>query len=160
VKVQHKVNLAWLRENREQLFAEAVKHYRAGRKWWVYPLQQTREEQSARIVEDPWESRIVVYLKGRSEPLLVSDILEWALGVQVRDQNHGQLIRVGSLLKRLGCKAARRRVDGVVRTVWTIPDEYSGQPLAMAAPVRFEQIENDTLTPVNGETDLIGNIYG
>jgi hypothetical protein len=128
VKAQQKVNLAWLRENREQLFAEAVKLYQAARKWWVYPLQQTRDEQAARIVEDPWEARIAAYLKGRSEPLGVSDILEWALGVDIKNQSHGQLIRVGSSLKRLGCKPMRRRIDGAVRTVWTIPEEYSGLP--------------------------------
>lgn len=52
------IDLQWLRENRDQLFAEACSRYTKGEAWWDVP----REEQERLVMEhytaDPWEEKI------------------------------------------------------------------------------------------------------
>lgn len=49
------INLQMIRENREQLFAEAVERFKRGENWWEMPLELTRVEQEARRERDAWE---------------------------------------------------------------------------------------------------------
>jgi predicted P-loop ATPase len=149
VKVQN-INLSWLRDNREQLFAEAVRLYQANRTWWTYPKLEAQEQRDARIVDDTWDYRVADFLKGRSS-VFVIDVLETALGVDVKDQSRAQSTRVGVLLRKLGCEPERKRVDGErqPKTFWHVPKEYGAQPLAMSGPVQFEKTKEPSLTPAN-----------
>ncbi len=159
VKV-HKVDLPWLREHREQLFAESVQLYQSKRTWWTYPKKETREHRAARLVEDSWDYQIAEFLKGRREAL-VREILEWALRIEVRDQTRSQSTRVGQSLKKLGCVPVQRRMNGSTpRTVWIIPEEYSKQLLTLNGPQQFENIKEPFLPPADDCLDLIGDIEG
>jgi hypothetical protein len=145
------VDLEWLRRNREQLFAEAVALYRADRKWWIYPLEETRSRQEARNVGDPWTGRVRQYLRGRSEVDDLSDLLEWAVGVPVHLQQHAQLTRIGTILRKLGCRQQKqRRVNGRRTRPWTVPAEWGTLPLTISGP-RFPCLQKTNY-------DLIGPI--
>jgi Virulence-associated protein E/Bifunctional DNA primase/polymerase, N-terminal len=75
------IDLDWLRDNRDQLFAEAVNLYRGGVRWWPgrdFERQTIRDEQEARYESDAWEEPIQRYLDGLTIPKKTT-ILEIAL---------------------------------------------------------------------------------
>jgi predicted P-loop ATPase len=147
------VDLEWLRRNREQLFAEAVSLYRADRKWWIYPREETRSRQDARNVGDPWTGPVRQYLRGRSEIDDLSDLLELAVDVPVHLQQHAQLTRIGTILRKLGCSQQnQRRVKGRRTRPWTVPAEWAALPLTISGP-SFPVLADETY-------DLIGQIRG
>jgi predicted P-loop ATPase len=45
---KRKLDIDWLKANREQLFAEAISYFKAGEQWWLTP----EEEEIARVVAD------------------------------------------------------------------------------------------------------------
>lgn len=56
------IDLAWLRENREQLFAEAQARYVAGEAWWDVPRGDQEAAILAHYSADPWEDRLASWL--------------------------------------------------------------------------------------------------
>jgi predicted P-loop ATPase len=143
-----KINLQWLTDNREQLFAEAAAEYKAGRKWWIWPSIETQELQEDRQAADPWEERIRDYLRGRTEIADLTELLNFAIDIAVDRQTQAHLTRVGILLRKLGCvKQTRRRVNGLLRRPWTIPPEFSQQDCIHNGPIldQFPSIQNSDL---------------
>ena len=138
------IDLAWLSTNRDQLFAEAVALYKAGRKWWVYPKAATLAEQEARAAEDPWTDAVRRYLCGRAE-VDASDILNHVLQIPTERQTKAHSTRAGITLKRLGCKAQamRRGAGGRRSRPWVVPAEFAGQILTVLGPVQFTPIESN-----------------
>jgi predicted P-loop ATPase len=60
------INTAALESDRDRLFAEAVKRYRDGARWWPdkdFEREYTMPEQAARYEGDVWEDQIKVYLE-------------------------------------------------------------------------------------------------
>jgi Virulence-associated protein E-like domain len=81
------IDLKWLRDNRDQLFAEAVHLYRAGIHWWPdrdFELKTIRDEQESRYEPDAWEEPIQRYLDGLSAPkqTTILEIATNALGYE------------------------------------------------------------------------------
>jgi Virulence-associated protein E len=132
-----RVDLEWLRANREQLFAEAVALYKAGRKWWVWPRNATQMQQAERQVADPWVTPIEMYLYGRQE-VTPAEVLEYALKVPTGQQTHAHLTRVGHTLSELGCVrlAQCRRGSSRVRP-WSVPDKYTSRTRDERDPAGF-----------------------
>jgi predicted P-loop ATPase len=132
-----KIDLDWLRQNRDQLFAEAVTLYKTGRKWWKYPREATLEIQDARRPEDPWTEPVRAYLQGRNEIGDAGEVLLFACSVDVERQTPAQLIRVGMLLKKFGCiRQNQRRVKGARHRPWSVPaDLAAGRVISGFAPV-------------------------
>jgi hypothetical protein len=121
-----RVNLEWIRANRDQLFAEALRDFTAGRKWWVMPAI-AREHQAARAVEDPWEQRIEDYLRGREGSISTIDVLQWGLNVEPAQQTKSDLTRVGITLTKLGCNRTRVSKDGRQQWRRIVPPQYAAQ---------------------------------
>jgi predicted P-loop ATPase len=146
VKVCQAPNLEWLREHRDQLFAEAVCLYKANRKWHVYPLKAVRAEQEMRITEDPWADSIAEYLCGRRE-VTVSEIIGCVLRIPLRDRNEGMLRKVGRSLSRLKCTAVPpHRVPGKPKPIrsWLVPEELAKQKIKVSSrdiEETFNQVE-------------------
>ena len=58
-----------LAHDRDQLFAEAVRRYRAGDKWWPddeFEQKHVNKEQDERFEADPWEETINAHIVGLS----------------------------------------------------------------------------------------------
>lgn len=143
-----RINLEWLQENREQLFAEAVALYKAGRKWWVYPRQETLAKQEARTPEDPWATPVRAYLQGRSEIRDTSEVLTHVLGVPLERQSKTHQMRVGQILRSLACaQLSRRRIDGKRARPWTVPEELARAPIAITGPGTFRVPPADGVAP-------------
>lgn len=92
-------NTDWLREQREQLFAEAVALYRrvpvdapaaariaAGAGWWDVPLELAESEQEARKTGHPWEELIYKFIHFERVPVSAWDGIPGAReGEEFRD---------------------------------------------------------------------------
>jgi len=62
------IDLAALRRDRDQLWAEAVSLFRAGTPWWLENQELIREaatEQADRFEGDPWEESIATFIEDR-----------------------------------------------------------------------------------------------
>jgi putative DNA primase/helicase len=111
------VDLVWLKENREQLFAEAVARYQQGESWWDVPIDEQREKIQARRQEDPWTAPIARFLENRPT-VSSSEVLREGVGKLVEHQTHSDMRRVARILKELEYEKCSERVDGVRRRMW------------------------------------------
>ena len=102
-------NIAWIKSNRDQLWAEAVSRYRAGEKHWIEDkdvLEACRRHQNAARNVDAWEDILREEFAGRNT-IALADILD-ALGLKPDRYGKSEQIRVGIALKALGFKRARQ----------------------------------------------------
>jgi predicted P-loop ATPase len=134
------INLAALRQDREQLFAEAVFRFQRGDPWWVENDDQKRmltEEQDARVEEDDWEVIIAKWLSdgvaadpGRGWPrsnrldrTTSAEIATKALGMQPKEINRATQTRIGNIMKRLGYSKRRVCIEGRREWIYETPDK-------------------------------------
>lgn len=106
-----RIDLAYLRMHREQLFAEAVALIKAGRKWWVMPRQSTADMQSSRLAADPWGEQIRRYLANNTLTEVTSHELMNAVGVVAANQTRGTQTRIGVAMKNFPKWVKRQRYE-------------------------------------------------
>jgi predicted P-loop ATPase len=64
------IDLEGLKQNRDQLWAEALHAYKAKESWWLddaKTIKAAQIQQENRRVEDPWEEKIAPFLDGKAE---------------------------------------------------------------------------------------------
>lgn len=120
--VVHEVNLDFLKEQREQLFAEAVHRYQVGEDWWQIPQKDAEREQESRRDDDVWQPRIESFLVGRMSTN-VPDLLEFCLDIKADKQDKRAQMRVSSILRVLGFERKLERQGVTVLRVWRRPDK-------------------------------------
>jgi putative DNA primase/helicase len=101
VKVQS-VEIQKIREDREQLFAEAYHLYRNGATWWDMPKEETEAEQKDRVQHDAWEDPIRDFLFKREAPATIMEIATGALKKDPGTVCKPTQNRIGRILKELG----------------------------------------------------------
>lgn len=102
-----------LRDERDQLWGEAVQRYRAGEAWFPEAglLEVIREAQGVRVLADEWEPRIARHVDGL-EFTTVADCLQ-SLGIEAKDWSPFHQQRAARCLVRLGFEKRRVAVgDG------------------------------------------------
>jgi predicted P-loop ATPase len=100
------IDIDALRNDRDQLFAEAVHAYRAGEKWWPdgdFERQHITPEQEARYEADPWEDAIAGHVAALAR-VRVSDIARNVLGIEDGKIGTAEQRRIGAVLTCLGWK--------------------------------------------------------
>lgn len=105
-----------IKEEREQLFAEAVHRYMKGEPWWDMPVDATLTEQAERQQGDPWEAGILSYLEGRKRAD-VSGILG-SLGLEVKHFDKSCQMRVSDVLRANGWTRKRLFENGRQSRIW------------------------------------------
>lgn len=94
------IDLSWIKENREQLFAEALTYWTAHKAdWWEVP--NATEEQSQRYAADPWEDDIAYHLATKTFSS-IEDLMADPLKIDIDKRTHAQKLRVAKILQRLG----------------------------------------------------------
>jgi hypothetical protein len=82
------IDLDWLRDNRDQLLAEAVQLFRNGGHWWPnrdFERRVIREEQETRYEPDVWEELIQRYLDGLlTKRTTILEVAADALGFELK----------------------------------------------------------------------------
>jgi predicted P-loop ATPase/phage/plasmid primase-like uncharacterized protein len=115
------VDLQWIKESRDQLFAEAVKLYKAGTPWWDIPVDMAKDEQDKRRQGDVWDEPVADYVDGRFW-VTTGQVLEQALRVPIERQDYQSQRRVGSILRALGWMPKVRKSAGRCERGWLPPD--------------------------------------
>lgn len=98
-----------LARDRDQLFAEAVHAYRAGRQWWpddAFEREHIAPEQETRFEEDAWEEIIKREITARDRVTVVG-IARDALQLDTPKIGTAEQRRIGAILQRLGWKQVR-----------------------------------------------------
>lgn len=129
-----RVNLQWIRENREQLFAEALARYRSGERWHLEGdvIEEAKETQEAHTLTDPIENKIRRYLNSpipvtnvdfsanpdagqtRAE-VTIDELISQCLN---KDWSMFTARRVGQALRRLGWEKKRKRDSTTGDLIW------------------------------------------
>lgn len=113
-----KVDLAWIRENREMLFAEAVQRFRSGEPWYDVPVELAKEQQNARQSGDVFDEALEYYLNAHPE-VTISQVLREGLGIDKPEKwDRSMQMRVSSVLRRCGYIRVSARKDGDVVRIW------------------------------------------
>lgn len=95
------INLDYAKENRDQLFAEAVALYKSGATWYEMPRMETERVQEIRRHVDEWETVIDIWLERRNETS-IGEITGDCLRIEIGKLDMGSTRRVGGILRRLG----------------------------------------------------------
>ncbi|MDH5612196.1 MAG: virulence-associated E family protein [Gammaproteobacteria bacterium] len=137
------VNKEWVREHRDQLWAEALQLYENKFQWWVSRETPEREAewllvtdvQDSRMQADPWEGLLIKFFaKSVNEYFHAHEILE-GIGVDGGHQTQAHVNRIAPILRSLGWKNTRKRIpDGngrkVQARVWINQDLLDEVPLS------------------------------
>ena len=116
------IDLKAIERDRDQLWAEAVAHFKAGTKWWVTDtdtIALVRDEQADRYVDDAWQEPIARFLRSQAD-VSIGDVLSNLLIERARwtqaDQNG-----VARCLKVLGWErfAVPGHYASGVTVLWT-----------------------------------------
>ena len=112
------IDLDWLRENRGQLFAEAVARFQAGEDWWSVPAAQAAAEADRRRIEDPWGAVISAWLVPGGD-YSNTQILTGALGVEPKDFTDRNAKRVARIMRLLGWVQSLERKGTKKTRLWS-----------------------------------------
>jgi predicted P-loop ATPase len=138
---------------RGQLWAEAVRRYRSGEKWYLETAALEAEQAAAaaeRYDRDEWQDTIAETIAG--EPFARMRDLFQRLRIDHRDQTPSAQLRISRILQVLGWKRASRKIDGTVVRVY-LPPSTGAKVVAFPAPV-----DGEGVNPVNQET--LANLMG
>ncbi len=114
----NKADLAYVREHRDQIWAEALHRYRAGETWWLTAEEEEEAERvrQNRYVWDIWTEKVEEYVNGR-DMLTSYQIMQEALDctgkIERRDQH-----RIAAIMRALGWESKVVRLDGRVARRW------------------------------------------
>lgn len=130
-----RVDVAAIERDRLQLWAEGAARWRAGGIEWAAAEALGRAEHRAFKVSDVWEERIAAWLDqpdiGGMTPrasgkVRIVEVLEQALGLDIRSVKKPDEMRVARILGNLDMEKADKWIDGKTRKVWV---DISSPPL-------------------------------
>ena len=123
-----KADLDYIKENREQIFAEAVHLYKLGTPRHEVP-QSAIEEQERRREQDPWEEIIASHLGGKNMifvnqmpvEITAARVATNILGIRTEHYDQRSARRIGKCLRVLGyiANGSERSADGSVARIFT-----------------------------------------
>lgn len=116
-----KINLDRVRDDRDQLWAEAVHHYHAGEPWWVQPgeLEVVEAEQANRTDIDIWTDAVLHAVEGK-KTILLSEIAR-ELGIPTKEADKRHAARIGRIMSSIGWETRRDVKSGSPRIKFTKP---------------------------------------
>ncbi len=135
VRTDGEVDLDGITEQRDQIWAEAVRLFEQGTKWWELP-DDAADEQEARYIGDSWEGRIQLWLAGRMPGdkaypprsdigwnipatwATTDELLLHAIGADAAKHGRPEQMRVAAIMKRLRWEQRRELVDGYRQRRW------------------------------------------
>ncbi|MBF0461686.1 MAG: conjugal transfer protein TraC, partial [Magnetococcales bacterium] len=108
------IDLDGLKNEREQLFAEAVAAYKSGEKWWLDAAMEdeVQEIQEHFTQKDPWDKMVKDYLDSHKyEGITVESILK-EIEPEEGKWSRASSTRIGEIVHSLGWKKKRPRTEG------------------------------------------------
>lgn len=99
------INLRGIEIERDQLWAEAVQAYDKGEAWHLTDEELVKlavKEQSDRYEDDAWTEPVRAWCESRHKVgVTTEDVLEVCLQIEVGKWTHGDISRVGAILRRM-----------------------------------------------------------
>ena len=126
VRINGRVDIEALTEERDQLWAEAVVAYNGGEAWWLTQEAEAalRDSSEAFRVVDPWENAVATWLEvpklDGAKAITSQRILVDVLGMRLQDVDQKASNRLAAIMRRLGWRNRVARVEGGSRIarVW------------------------------------------
>lgn len=125
------IDIKALKQDRIQLWAEAVYHYKSG--LYIGPTPEEQElakiEQAKRIESDPWEDAVKRALDDvQHRPFTTGEIMA-GMSMQLREKDHQSKRRIGAILSSMGYSHKARWDAELCKTVraWQGKQETTGE---------------------------------
>ena len=102
------IDIEALIRDRDQLFAEAARHYRGGTPWWPdrsFERDAILPEQDARYEADAWEETISAYLQNQ-ERVTVGQVARDGIGIETPRIGTADQRRIAAAMEHLGWERA------------------------------------------------------
>jgi len=130
INVDQQVNIQYIKDNRDQLFAEAL--YRVeclNEKFWEYPEEESKNAQAQFMVRSQFEDTIDKWLENpigmnghkidiESNGLIISDIWVYCLNGDKSRFSKRDEMAIGLALVGLGYEKSKRMIDGIRKVRW------------------------------------------
>jgi len=123
-----RADIEGIRNDRDQLWAEAVHRYRAGERWWLEPAEEALAQavQSQREEEDAWAEPLRNKLQteaenGRSYAEITMDQALTFLGIPHERKDKRSQMRAASALKSIGFERVSEWRSGKTYRCWRRP---------------------------------------
>ena len=110
------IDLEYLQNNRDQIWAEAVYWYQQGENWWLdYPQEaELARYQRSFLIDDPWAYYVAQSIESLGINATTSNIME-ALEIPVAHRHVGNSKRINQICRDLGY-TYKQQTDG--RRIW------------------------------------------
>ncbi|MCK4871071.1 MAG: hypothetical protein KAS93_08180 [Gammaproteobacteria bacterium] len=117
----YKIDLPWLKENREQIWAEALMLHQRGEKHWVDNKKEPKlealikYEQALREHPDAWEAKLFSWMHSGKciQPYYSTiQILENVIEIDARSINKIHEMKLSNAMQKLDWKRQRKRIEG------------------------------------------------
>ena len=117
----NEVNLHWVRENKDQLWAEAIVAYRAGETWYLDKDMDIKRHDSSKIYrqDDPWVEPITNFLMIHRGHVTMTMVMEEGLKIERARMNRRDEMRIAEILRELNYEKKRLMSEGKRKYVWT-----------------------------------------
>jgi predicted P-loop ATPase len=129
-----RIDLDALRNDRDQLWAEAVARYQVGERWWPVPEDEFggQAEQDKRIEsaeDDPWFSPVSDWLgrQARTTPIAAAEVLAGAMGMPNERMNKAAQMRLGPIMRKLGYERTKIRTGRLTGWKWRLNNSSQQQ---------------------------------
>lgn len=104
-----KINIEWLKENKQQLWAEALECYKKTEPYYIFEpeaIEIMKNMHGERELESPTHTKIKEWIKSRTEEVTMDDIIEKCLGIKTEGKRPKDLLStattIGIIMKKLG----------------------------------------------------------
>jgi len=123
-----RINVGWLKNNREQLWAEALHRCRDNQIHWIDNKKEPelaaliKYEQALREHPDAWEAALFIWMDGgdcMKEHYSTVDILMDVIKMDLRSINKSHEMKLSNAMEKLGWQKKRKRVEG-----YNVPKPY------------------------------------
>jgi len=116
------VRLARIREDRDQLWAEAMYRYRRDERWWLEGDENdlAKTEQEDRRTEHPWEDilrRDIAFMS--REQVTINEAFA-VIEISKKDRSKHMQMQMAEVLKRIGRVRRKERTDRGPEWVWVL----------------------------------------
>lgn len=129
VEVKENIDVEWVRENLDQVLAEAVRAYDAGEKWW-WDRKDTPEELIERVggavQEDPLDGAVAAILndpENHKRQWLTLAMIQFQIEAIIgKNLDLSKMQKVIDLLHKHGMISSQRRIAGTKARWWSHPN--------------------------------------
>lgn len=115
------IDLDWIEDNRDQIWAEAVVAFKAGEKWWFGSEGEMALQDASESFQevDPWVEVVETHMRRHAASgQTISDILQDALHLKTNEMTRLIEMRVSDILQGLGYEKFRGSKRGRRAYLW------------------------------------------